>query len=278
MHNKTQFSAGIAVIAAMLACNMPSKQQINVAVTAFLLAQTGTAVALTAQSQAGVPSAPPAPASAPPVPPSAVPPPTLPPTACSAFVTTTTNANVRTGPSSTDYPDPVGVIPTGGTAPLLGRNDANTWWYIAFAAGPGGHAWIAQSVTTAACLPAVVPVIAAPPVPPTATPVPAVFAVIHVTYNLSTVTQGSYHDCPVVTAHITSNAAGTVTYHWTRSDGASAPVQTLVFGSAGTQDVHESWFLGSVWAGTTNWLGIYIDSPNHQDFGHKQFTIACSSP
>ena len=107
---------------------------------------------------------------------------------------------------------------------------------------------------------------------------PAAFAVIHVTYSLSTITDGSNTDCPNVTAHITTNAAGDVQYHFTRSDNASAPVQTLHFGSAGTQDVSEAWYLGHVWNGTSNWLGVYIDSPNHQDFGHKEFTTACTSP
>lgn len=104
------------------------------------------------------------------------------------------------------------------------------------------------------------------------------FAVIHVTYDLGTFTDGSYHDCPVMTAHITTSSGGDVSYHWTRSDGASAPVQTIHFNSGSTMDVTEQWRLGSVWNGQSHWLGIYIDSPNHQDFGHLSFTTACSSP
>jgi hypothetical protein len=109
-------------------------------------------------------------------------------------------------------------------------------------------------------------------------PTPSQFAVIHVTYSLSTADNNTYHDCPNVTAHITTNAAGDVQYHFTRSDGAGAPVQTLHFGSAGTQDVSEAWYL-AVAAGTASrWIGIYVDSPNHQDFGHQSFTSTCSSP
>ncbi len=92
------------------------------------------------------------------------------PTPCEALVTANTVANVRVGPG-TAY-DIVGALSQGATARIAGRNDANTWWYIEYTGGVGGHAWIAGSVTTAACLPAVVQVVAAPPLPtaaPTAT-------------------------------------------------------------------------------------------------------------
>jgi hypothetical protein len=107
---------------------------------------------------------------------------------------------------------------------------------------------------------------------------PAPFAVVHVTYTFSTWSDSGHVNCPRVTANITTNQAGTVTYHWTRSDGGSNPTATLSFGSAGTQSVNYDWALGSVWNGTTFWVGIYIDSPNHQDFGHQTFTQACTSP
>ncbi len=102
------------------------------------------------------------------------------------------------------------------------------------------------------------------------------FAVIHVTFDLATFDENTYHACPIVTAHITANGEGDVTYHWTRSDGATASSQTLHFNAAGTKDVQEKWYLGSGATGT-HWLGIYIDDPNHQDFGHKNVN-PCTSP
>jgi uncharacterized protein YraI len=84
-------------------------------------------------------------------------------TQCNPFVTANTDVNVRVGPD-TAY-DIIGYLPAGGTAAVAGRNDANTWWYVDFAAGSGGHAWVAGSVTTAACLPPVVQVVAAPALP-----------------------------------------------------------------------------------------------------------------
>ena len=108
------------------------------------------------------------------------------------------------------------------------------------------------------------------------------FAVIHVTYNFTTWSSGGFVNCPEVIAHITTNGAGTVTYHWTRSDGASASTNNLTFSSAGTQDITDTWSLGSYWSSHVPaggfWMGIYIDSPNNQSFGHKSFTTACTSP
>lgn len=109
-------------------------------------------------------------------------------------------------------------------------------------------------------------------------PTPAQFAVIHVTYTFSTVDNGAYVGCPNVTAHIATNGAGDVQYHFTRSDGANAPVDTLHFAAAGSKDVSEAWYLPTAAGTATRWIGIYIDSPNHQDFGHQSFTSTCSAP
>jgi len=90
--------------------------------------------------------------------------------ACSPTVTTNTNANVRSGPGQ--IYNIVGTIPQGGTATVEGKNSDGTWWYIEFAAGEGGHAWIAGSVTVASCIPDTLPSITAPPTPTVPTPTP----------------------------------------------------------------------------------------------------------
>jgi hypothetical protein len=74
-----------------------------------------------------------------------------------------------------------------------------------------------------------------------------------------------------ITANITTNGAGSVTYHWIRSDGATdnathAPVE---FTGAGTQSVNTSW---STNASGAKWMDIYIDGPNHQQFGRAEFS------
>lgn len=159
--NRKLFNPLVALLALWLAvvnCNAPSAAPTEVppkTQSVEDIAQTAIALTFAAQTS----SAPP-PTEAPPAAEA-----TAQPTACSPTVTATTNANVRSGPG-TDYAV-VGSLPLGGTAMVAGRNDANTWWYIAFPGGAGGYAWIAGSVTTASCLPDVVAVIAAPPLPPT---------------------------------------------------------------------------------------------------------------
>lgn len=73
------------------------------------------------------------------------------------------------------------------------------------------------------------------------------------------------------TANITTNGAGSVTYHWVRSDGATDTVShpAIVYGAAGTQTASTSW---SASAAGTYWIDIYIDTPNHQQFGRATFT------
>ncbi len=74
-----------------------------------------------------------------------------------------------------------------------------------------------------------------------------------------------------ITAAITTTGAGSVTYHWVRSDGATdtATHPALVYGSAGTQSVSTDWYVS---AHGSFWMDIYIDSPNHQQFGRANFT------
>jgi len=81
--------------------------------------------------------------------------------------------------------------------------------------------------------------------------------------------------CPktfTFTAGITVTAAGTVTYKWTRSDGALAPMQTLVFAGPGTQYVTSTWSIGADYIG---WKKIYIGVPNNQTFGTASFNLNC---
>jgi len=73
------------------------------------------------------------------------------------------------------------------------------------------------------------------------------------------------------TANITTNRAGDVTYYWVRSDGATdgTPHAPIEFNSAGTKSVTQTW---STTASGSHWLDIYIDAPNHQQFGRASFS------
>jgi uncharacterized protein YraI len=83
----------------------------------------------------------------------------------SAYITQTyTEAiNVRTGPSTVDYPT-IGKLPVGATAPALATSPHHEWIEISYPAGPGGVGWIyAANVTLTGTLQVVEP-------PPTETP------------------------------------------------------------------------------------------------------------
>jgi hypothetical protein len=84
-----------------------------------------------------------------------------------AFITVTyiEPINVRSGPSSYDYPV-IGTLPVGGTAPALGRSPKGEWIQIRFPSGPRGIGWVYAanvSLTSSGFLPVVEP-------PPTPTP------------------------------------------------------------------------------------------------------------
>ena len=112
---------------------------------------------------------------------------------------------------------------------------------------------------------------------------PGPFAVSGVTttvnpanYSGPSTTAGGYRIDFAFSADITTNAAGTITYKWERSDNASASEQSLTFASAGTKTVTTTW---SRWFNpgdnATGWERIYINEPNHQAFSEANFTVAC---
>jgi len=71
--------------------------------------------------------------------------------------------NVRTGPSTVDYPT-IGQLPIGATAPALATSPHHEWIEISFPGGPGGVGWVyAANVTLTGTLQVVEP-------PPTETP------------------------------------------------------------------------------------------------------------
>jgi hypothetical protein len=75
------------------------------------------------------------------------------------------------------------------------------------------------------------------------------------------------------TANIKVNKAGTITFHWDRSDGSSTSTDTLTFSAAGTKSVTDTW---KITATGNGWERIYIDDPNHQAFPKVNFKMTCS--
>ena len=74
----------------------------------------------------------------------------------------------------------------------------------------------------------------------------------------------------VVTATITTNGPGEVTYKWIYSDGGTDTIvhDPLVFSAAGSQTVTNEWQTTA-----SVWMDIYIDKPNHQQLGRA--TLNC---
>jgi len=96
------------------------------------------------------------------------------------------------------------------------------------------------------------------------------FAVTSVKFNVAhsgTCGAGKY----TITASITANQPGKVTYTWIRSDGATGPANngSIEFDKAGTQTATFEWTTGA----TGLWVDLYIDNPNHQQFGRA--TLNC---
>lgn len=88
--------------------------------------------------------------------------------------------------------------------------------------------------------------------------------------------------CPLLVkfnGYITANGAGTVKYTFTRSDGATGPIYTLSFKSAGTKPVSTDWTLGdaSVLPHYEGWQAVKILSPNDLESSHAtgSFVLNC---
>jgi hypothetical protein len=86
--------------------------------------------------------------------------------------------------------------------------------------------------------------------------------------------------CPVaitLSADITASAAGTATYYWVRGDNsAHTPTMNVAFSGAGTQHVSYSWSIGSGGETINTTQSLYIDYPNHQQFGGTSIVVACA--
>jgi hypothetical protein len=74
-------------------------------------------------------------------------------------------------------------------------------------------------------------------------------------------------------AHIKTNGAGKVTYHWKFDDGSTSSTASLDFSAAGTKDVTTSY---ATTVDGDHWAAIYIDQPNHQQFPSTTLTLNCT--
>jgi hypothetical protein len=102
-------------------------------------------------------------------------------------------------------------------------------------------------------------------------------AVFAVTGASAGVSPASSSTCPTTfnfAGTITANAAGTVTYRWERSDGATGPTQGLTFSGPGARPVAATtWSIG---AAGTHWERIHVLTPNDRYSNQATFTLTCS--
>jgi len=83
--------------------------------------------------------------------------------------TVRTDLNVRNGPG-TQY-DVIGLLTAGTTIEIVGRNEASSWWYIVYPAGPDQRGWISSEFAPANN-PDNIPLANTPTPVPTASPTP----------------------------------------------------------------------------------------------------------
>ncbi len=285
MRKYSTLLAGGMIIAAMLACNLPTNQPNDVAATAVV--QTETALALTAQVQ--VP-----PSSTPTYTP--VPFPSPPPATLGPAATATSNCNSAHFITDVTYPDNT-VVAAGDTFTKTWRlqNSGTCSWTTSYAVvftsgesmgGPSvqaltGNVNPGQTVDISVGLTApstngthighwalrnaagvVFGTFYVQIIVGSGGSSGGAFAVTHVGFTV-TGSCGNFH----IAVSITTNGAGTVNYHRVWSDGGTDSTPgTFVYSVAGTQSVtYDSSTSG------TGWMDIYVDSPNHQQFGRATY-------
>ena len=306
MRKYSHILAGIAIILAIMACNLPSSNPNQQDPGAVM-----TAAALTVQAQLQAsPIASSVPTSTQAVPPTAIPFPTNPPSPIPPAATPTSNCDNAQFVVDVTYPD--NTVVTSGAAftktwrlKNIGSCSWTPSYALVFTGGESMNGPAAQALS-GNVNPGQTVDISANLTGPSSNGTHTgnwglrnaagvifahfyvqiqvsggsgggVFAVTSVSYSVSTWSSGGNVGCPRITANITTNGAGTVTYTWTSTSGTNSPA-TLTFSSAGTQSINYDWARGHVWNGTDAGVGIYIGSPNHQDFGMQHFTTACTTP
>ncbi len=105
-------------------------------------------------------------------------------------------------------------------------------------------------------------------------PPQASFAVTRVIFDVNPSIEMLCPDSARITATITTNAAGNVTYRWRDSVGGSTHTESLTFSQAGSQSVK---YKTTINASGDYSAELYIDAPNHQWFGPVEYHVKCTS-
>jgi uncharacterized protein YraI len=177
------------------------------------------------------------------------------PSTCSPQVTASTIVNVRNGPGV--IYSIVGSLGAGETAQVDGKNTEGTWWYIVYATAPGGHGWVAGSVTTTNCMSPSLPVIAVSSLP---APYQAAVTNVVVGVEPSEVTVPSCADeTPRMTATATIYASGPmqISYSFEIDGVGTLKTRTLTFTEYGSMSVSEDFRPETIEGG--HWVRLWIE-------------------
>ncbi len=196
-------------------------------------------------------------------------------TACTPQLSANSPVNVRSG-LGTEY-DAIGALNTGQTAGIDGKNSDGTWWYIVFPSGPGGHGWVAASVTTATCNPTTVAVVAAPPTPVPPTEVIAQVIGASAWVDPETIgVAGCMGPIQPSSAGASIEVSGPmkVKWHFNTQQNGSLPSHTTNFNKAGSKDVSDT-FVPPLTAGTY-WVRLVIEGVDTSGWSMQaKYKISC---
>ena len=184
--------------------------------------------------------------------------PVLAPLACSPEVTANTIVNVRNGPGM--IYSIIGSLAQGATSRVDGKIADGSWWYILLPSVPGGHGWVAGSVTTTNCMTPSLPVIDASALP---APYAAAVTNVEVSVDPSEIdVPGCVGEAQRMTAWATIHASGPmqVTYYFEIDGAGTTKPHTVTFTEWGSRDVSET-FRPEVKEGG-HWVRLWIEGLN----------------
>ena len=108
-------------------------------------------------------------------------------------------------------------------------------------------------------------------------PTPAVFRIVEMFARADPFDYSG--PCPVMITFSgrvsVAGGGGTVSYKWIRNDGASAPVETLIFDGPGSQDVSTTWYIGGAGMDYSGWQALEVFDPQSVTSDRAEFQIRC---
>jgi hypothetical protein len=172
------------------------------------------------------------------------------------------NVNCRAG-ADLAY-DSVSVLSAGASTPVAGRTADSSWWYVQDPANPSGFCWVSSAVVGIAGPTAGIPVAALPA---------AIANQVTVSISAPATAECNPPTTVMLSGTISTNGAATVQYQWeiTGSQTYTTPPQSLVFASAGTQNVTDP-NPYTVGCGSYS-AALHVTSPNDLS-ASKAFQIA----